>query len=517
MDVEQRVLRCAALLCMLLLVAAKGLGEPLHPVSGNISFSVSPTRTRTYMSMALPFDVLINASAPLSFDRGALRSSSFTVKGTFGGLNLAAGNLKIGDAAGFLARPDLVSSRGGSLLNSANLGNSSDPLGIALASSKLSLFLTRDKLYTCGALQYLLLERAAHVIVSLGTLWDEGSQGSIVHRLRPWFASAVGYCVSNVSFLARAQVYPSLEGAGGDFFDFAWLRAAACRLDISWRAPRQRMTGFLYIEAGDFVSATGKISSRDALAQIDYVVDISWVPFVKSFSLGMSVFSKQGAAETEGGATPSFGTFPDSLALKYWPDGAEGRLGIENKELRGVLFRTILIFDSSFSWDVVKKPGTWFGKFAFDLNVRSLGALALSSADSQSALPQALAPKLGLEFMLQTSCRGQQKASEADGNFGDISEYEAAEDASSTVQGSAGALTLDRAIGALRVAFGAFSCRTAVEFPLTPSDSDAPRIKVRASAKVGHLLVEASGTGDFKAPEKRFSMASAHLYVKIPL
>jgi hypothetical protein len=98
---------------MLLLVAAKGLGEPVRPVSGNISFSVSPTRTRTYMSMALPFEVLINASAPLSFDGNALRSSSFTVKGKFGGLSLAAGNLKISDAAGFLARPDLVSSRGG--------------------------------------------------------------------------------------------------------------------------------------------------------------------------------------------------------------------------------------------------------------------------------------------------------------------------------------------------------------------------------------------------------------------
>jgi hypothetical protein len=516
MDVGQRVLRCAALLCMLLLAAAKGLGEPVRPVSGDISFSVSPTRTRTYMSMALPFEVLINASAPLSLGGDALRSSSFTVKGTFGGLSIAAGNLKIGDAAGFLARPDLVSSRGDSLLSSANLGNSSDPLGIALTSSRLSLFLTRDELYTCGGLQYLLFERAVHVIVGLGSLWGEGNQGSVVHRLRPWFSSAVGYRVSNVSFLARAQVYPNLEAAGGDFFDFAWLRAAACRLDISWRAPRQRMMGFLYAEAGDFVSATGKVSSRDALAQIDYVADISWVPFVKHFSLGLSVFSKQGAAETEAGATPSFGTFPDSLALKYWPDGAEGRLGIENKELRGILFRTILIFDSSFSWELVKKPGTWFGKFAFDLNVRSLG-VALSSAGPQAAAHQAPAPKLGLEFALQTSCQGQEKASETEGNFGDILEYEAAEDVSSTVQGSAGALTLDRAIGALRVAFGTFSCRTAVEFPLKPSDSDALRIKVRASARVGHLLVEASGTGDFKTAEKQFSIASAHLYVKIPL
>lgn len=517
MDVGQRILRCAALLCMLLLVAAKGLGEPLRPVSGTISFSVSSTGTRTYMSIALPFDVLINASAPLSLDGDAFRSSSFTVKGKFGGLSLAAGNLKIGDAAGFLARPDVVSSRGDTLLSSANLGNSSDPLGIALASSRLSLFLARDELYTRGALQYMLLERAAHVIVCLGALWGEGSQGSAVHRLRPWFASAVGYRVSSVSFLARAQVYPSLEGAGGDFFDFAWLKAAACRMDISWRTPRQRMMGILYAEAGDFVSGTGKVSSRDALAQIDYVADISWVPFVKKFSLDISVFSKQGAAEIEGGTTPSFGTFPDYLALKYWPDGAEGRLGIENKELRGVLFRTILIFDSSFSWEVVKKPGTWFGKFAFDLNVRSLGALAVSSADPQSAAPQVPAPKVGLEFALQTSCREQEKASEVDGNFGDISEYEAAEDVSSNVQGSAGALTLDRAIGSLCVAFGAFSCRTAVEFPLKPSDSDALRIKVRASAKVGHLLVEASGTGDFKAAEKRFSIASAHLYVKIPL
>jgi len=152
-------------------MAVLGLEELPRSVSGNLSFRFSPTETRVYVSMALPCDVLINASAPLTLESDALRSSSFTVKGKLGGLSLATGNLKISDAAGFLARPDLVSSRGESLLYSANLGNSSDPLGIAVASSLLSLFLTRGELYTCGALQYLAIDGVVRLTTSLGTLW----------------------------------------------------------------------------------------------------------------------------------------------------------------------------------------------------------------------------------------------------------------------------------------------------------------------------------------------------------
>jgi len=175
-----------------------------------------------------------------------------------------------------------------------------------------------------------------------------------MHGLRPWFAFGVGSCVSNVSFQTRVQLYPDFEAAGGDVFDFAWLKAAACRLDMSWGSPRQKITGFLYAEAGDFVSATGKVASRDALAQIDYVVDIVWIPFAEDLSFGLSVFSKQGAADTVVVETPSFGAFPDSLALKYWPDGAKGRLRIDNKELRATLFRATILFDSSFSVEVIK-------------------------------------------------------------------------------------------------------------------------------------------------------------------
>jgi len=108
------------------------------------------------------------------------------------------------------------------------------------------------------------------------------------------------------------------------------------------------------VETGDFVSATGKVASRDALAQIDYVVDIVWIPFAEDLSFGLSVFSKQGAADTVVVETPSFGAFPDSLALKYWPDGAKGRLRIDNKELRATLFRATILFDSSFSVEVIK-------------------------------------------------------------------------------------------------------------------------------------------------------------------
>jgi len=507
---------------MLPLIAVPGLEELPHSVSGNLSFRFSPTETRAYVSMVLPRDVLINASAPLSLESDALRSSSFTVKGKLGGLSLAAGNLKISDAAGFLARPDLVSSRGESILYSTNLGNSSDPLGIAVASSRLSLFLTGGELYTCGALQYLAIDGAVRLATSLGTLLDSEDQGSLMHCLRPWFAFGVGSCVSNVSFQTRVQLYPDFEAAGGDFFDFAWLKAAACRLDISWSSPRQKIKGFLYVEAGDFVSATGKVASRDALAQIDYVADIVWIPFAEDLSFGLSVFSKQGAADTVVVETPSFGAFPDSLALKYWPDGAKGRLRIDNKELRAALFHATILLDSSFSVEVIKKPDTWSGKFGFDLNIRSPSYTAAPSASPKLAASQAReshprAPELGVELTLQSSRQVQEEVSKADEDFGDISEYEAAEDVSATAQGASGALMLDRAMGALSVDFGEYSGRMAIEFPLKPSDSDAFLITLRTSAKMNHFLVEASGTGNYKAAEKRFAIASAYLYVKIPL
>jgi hypothetical protein len=72
-------------------------------------------------------------------------------------------------------------------------------------------------------------------------------------------------------------------------------------------------------------------------------------------------------------------------------------------------------------------------------------------------------------------------------------------------------------MGALSVDFGEYSGRMAIEFPLKPSDSDAFLITLRTSAKMNHFLVEASGTGNYKAAEKRFAIASAYLYVKIPL
>jgi len=104
-----------------------------------------------------------------------------------------------------------------------------------------------------------------------------------------------------------------------------------------------------------------------------------------------------------------------------------------------------------------------------------------------------------------------------DGDFDDIAEYEAAEDVSATAQGASGALMLDRVMGALSVDFGEYSGRMAIEFPLKPSDSNAFCITLRTSAKMNHFLLEASGTADFKAAENRFAIASAHLYVKIPL
>jgi len=220
--------------------------------------------------------------------------------------------------------------------------------------------------------------------------------------------------------------------------------------------------------------------------------------------------------------TPSFGAFPDSLALKYWPDGAKGRLRIDNKELRAALFHETILLDSSFSVEVIKKPDTWSGKFGFDLNVRRASYTTVESTNpklpaSRARAAQLRTPQLGVELALQSSLLAQEEVLKVDGDFGDISEYEEAENVSVTAQGASDALVLDRVIGALRVDFGEYSGRMAIEFPLKPSDSNAFCITLRTSAKMNHFLLEASGTADFKAAENRFAIASAHLYVKIPL
>jgi len=138
-------------------------------------------------------------------------------------------------------------------------------------------------------------------------------------------------------------------------------------------------------------------------------------------------------------------------------------------------------------------------------------------AASQARAAQLRTPQLGVELALQSSSQTQEEVSNVDGDFDDIAEYEAAEDVSATAQGASGALMLDRAMGALSVDFGEYSGRMAIEFPLQSSDSNAFRITLRTSAKMNHFLLEASGTADFKAAENRFAIASAHLYVKIPL
>lgn len=503
--VGKKKLQCAAIFVLLPLTAALSLDASARSVSGNISLSTSTTGTRAYLSLILPFDALINASMPLSLDSEILNSASFTAKGKLGGLTLAAGKLKISDAASFLARPDLVSSRGSSLMYSGNLGSASDPLGISATSSRLSLFLAKGEIYSCGALQYLFLDNPARVAISVGALLDEEDQNSVLHRMKPWLALGSGYSVSNISFLARLHVYPDMEAHRGDF---SWLKAAAGRLDISLRASKQKMKGFLYAETGDFISATGKAASHDAMAQLDYEVDISRIPLFKNFSAGLSVFSKQGAAVPVMGDTPSFGTLPDPFALKYWPDGGKVHFGIENKEVRTHVFDTDVGLSPSFSGTVAREEGQWSGKMGFDLDIRSAGPPA----------PRSPAPQLGLGFALQASCSEQKDASEAeDGDFSGISEYEESDDTSATARNMDGKFIFDRVLVALRAAFDPFSCSVSTDVPLKHSDSDVLRVQIRASAKMPHFFVEASGTGKFEMGEKQFSIASVHIYVKIPL
>lgn len=498
----KKIWECALILAVLPFVVAPGIEAPRRTVSGNISLSASPTGTRTYVSLALPFDARVNASVPLSLDSEKLSSSSLTARGAVGGLNIAAGKLKISDAASFLARPDLVSCRGSPLLYSANLGSASDPLGVSVDLARFSLFLTKGNLYTCGSAQYLLSDRAGRLAISVGALLAEGNEASVMSRLSPWLAIGTGYCAPDISCLARFQIYPDFETGHNDFFSLSWLKAAACRLDILWRSSRQNIKGFLYVETGDFVSATGQVAGHDAMAQIDYEADISFIPLVKDFSVHLSAFSKQGAAEPAAVATPSWGAFPNYLALKYWPDGGEISFSIKNKEKKAAILSVPIFLDSSLSGTAAKKTGGWLGKIGFDLDVRS----------AKMAMIQ-----LGGSFELKTSFAEEESASDgADDTFSDISAYEESED-TTTTQNTDSIFRLDRALIVLRAIFSPISCRVSADLPLGTSDSGVLRVQLRVSAKMPHFFLEASGTGDFTMREQLFSMASAHVYVKIPL
>ncbi|MEN6297596.1 MAG: hypothetical protein ABFC92_06575, partial [Rectinema sp.] len=159
--------------------------------------------------------------------------------------------------------------------------------------------------------------------------------------------------------------------------------------------------------------------------------------------------------------------------------------------------------DSSFSGTIARDQGEWSGMMGFGLDVRN----------KTSTVPQ-----VGVGFTVQTTCSAQENApDESNGTFDDIAEYEESEDVSATAQHTDGKFNFDRVLVVLRAAFDSFSCRVSADMPLKHSDSDALRVQIRASTKMPHFFVEASGTGNFEMEEKRFSIASARLYVKIPL
>ena len=488
---------------MLAIVATQSRASP-QSVSGNISFSASLTGTKAYLSMALPFDTVLNASVPVTIDSEALSASAFTARAKAWDCSLLLGKLKITDASGFLARPDLAASRGDSLVCCGNLGGVTDPLGISFATSRFSFFLSRGGLYDGGGLQYLMLDSPARLVFGAGALLEEEGQTSLLSRLKPWFALGTGYRASNLSLLARFHAYADLDNGGSTFSDFSWLSAAAGRFDISWKASIHTIKAFLYMEEGNFISATGKVSRYDALADIDYELDISRILIWKRLALAISANSRQGALELASVKAPAFGSFPEPFVLKYWPDSGKIDFKIENKELKAQVCGVSFGLTSAISGNVTKKAGDWTGSIGMDLDAK---------------VPRRALSSLGIGFAIEASGAEQEDTTDdnTDAAFEDIAEDGTDEVTYETDQDKGGFFNLNRASASLRAAFASLSASFTADLPFARTASDTMLLRARLSAKMPHFIIEASGSGRLKMEGNSFSIASARIYVKIPL
>ncbi|OQB94459.1 MAG: hypothetical protein BWX81_02482 [Spirochaetes bacterium ADurb.Bin110] len=480
------------------------------PVSGNISFSASSKKAKLSLFLKHRSDALLNLSIPISIDKEWLENIAFTGKAKLADYYIDAGKLAVKDSASFLIAPVLVSAKGKSMLLVGDIGKSSDPVGFSIASSRMSLLAGKGNPYAFTAMQYLCAQEALLVSIGLGTLLDTESSIGILDRLNPWISMGIGYATSSISFMIRSHIYPDFENKSENSFNIAWLRGIGTRLDTSISTRGQKLQGFFYIETGHFLSALGKVMNYDAMAQIDYDADISFVRVLKSLNVSLSAFSKQGFVEPLDARTPSFGTLPNLWTMKYWPDG--GKIGsiIESQKAAFCLFQTVLNIKTSISGALAINSISWSNKIALDL--------VLQRADSSIEM-------LKINGMLQGSHSIGQKLAEIGeeidsestsneelGSFEQIEE----QSASPNTDSSSGP-AFDRLLLSCRLKINPFSFLMSVNLPLYNLDSRAIAGKIGMSLADHQLHMDLSVSMQLDPESKQLRFKSLNCYARIPL
>ena len=346
---------------------------------GSISLSASTSSTRAYFQYELSPAFQIQAAIPLAMGNEVLTQSvfaesAFAAKGKIAGAELAAGKLAINDAAGFLAKADAISNRGLSTLSVISLGSANDPWGFSVGANRWALLAAKGPLYSDAAFQYVLADRPGRLAVAAGFLMDAQQEiGIALRHVSPWMAIGAGYFQNSSSILARIQMLPNFQSARQIQADLDWAKGAAARLDFSFRKGNSSIEGFAYVEAGDFISATGNVAAYDALIYSHYNVVFPGSPIIKSISLRTGIYSKQGAVSPKTGNLPTWGQYPDPLLLRYWPDKASINLKIDNTERRFNIFNSPGVLGSAFSAGVSIEPSDWRAKLQMDLHKRYAG------------------------------------------------------------------------------------------------------------------------------------------------
>lgn len=495
------------LCCSMLAWTAETSGERL---SGNLSFSASSKKAKISLFLKYSSDAFINLSIPLSIDKEWLENLAFTGKTKLVGYYIDAGKLAVKDSASFLIAPVLVSAKGKSTLLLGDIGKSSDPIGISISSSRMSLLAGKGDPYAFAAMQYLCAQEALLVSIGVGTLLDTENSIGILARLNPWISIGIGYTASSISFMIRSHIYPDYQNKSENSFDIAWLRGIGTRIDMSISAKSQKLQGFFYIETGNFLSALGKVANYDAMAQIDYEADISFMRILKSLNVKLSAFSKQGLVEPLDARNPSSGTLPDLWTMKYWPDGGKIGLIIESQKAAFCLFQTDLNIKTNISGALAINSISWSNKIALDLVLQRAGSsIEMLKINGILQGSHSIGQKLG---EIEEETDSESIGNEESGYFEQIEEQY-----TSSNIGSSSSPAFDRLLLSCRLKISPFSFLTSVNLPIYNMDSRAITGKIGMSLVDHRLHMELSVSMQFNPESRQLQFKSLNCYAKIPL
>ena len=480
-----------------------------NPLSGNLSFSASSKKTKLTLFLRHGSDALLNLSIPLSIDKNWLENIAFTGKARLAGYDITAGKLAVKDSASFLIAPVLASAQGRSALSISDSGKSSDPIGISIAASRISFLAGKGDHYAFASMQYLCAQEGLLFSIGFGTLLDIESSIDILDRLDPWVSMGIGYTKPSVSIMVRSHLYPDFEKRSENLLDISWLKKIGMRLDMNIFAGSQKLQGFLYIESGHFLSALGKVASYDAMAQIGYDTDISFLRILKSLNVSLCAFSNQGLVEPVDAKTPSFGTLLDLWTMQYWPDGGKIGLTIESQKAAFSLFRTALNLKTSISGALAINTKSWSNNIALDLMLLRAASSEMFKINGTLQGSHSIGRKL-IEI-------GEEESSESIGNeeLGSIEETE--NRAASPDHGSSLSPAFDKLLLSGRLKINPFSFLMSVNLPLHNRNSRATSGRIGMSLAKRQLLMELSVSMQVEPESRQLQFKSFSCYAKIPL